>query len=146
MHSTIEYSTIDSVSKFYAHVMASLESNLITLAVFLDLSKAFDTMDHNILLKKKLHFYGVHNVALGWFRNYFTNRSKFATYHTIHSACHNVTWGVTQGHVLGPNPIHLLSNRCTTCSNIFKMHLICRQFNSILHFSKLKRITTKYRR
>ena len=47
-----KHSTIDAVSKFSAHVMASLEDNLTTLAVFLDLSKAFDTIDHNILIKK----------------------------------------------------------------------------------------------
>ena len=50
-----KHSTIDAVSKFSAHVMASLESNLITLVVFLVPSKAFDPIDHNISLKK-LHF------------------------------------------------------------------------------------------
>ena len=94
--------TIDAVSKFSTHVMASLESNLITLALFLDLSNAFDTMDHNILLKKKLHFYCVHNVALGWFRNYFTNWSQVVSYHHTHSVSHNVTYGVPQGSVLDP--------------------------------------------
>ena len=58
-----KHSTIDAVSKCSAHVMASLEDNLTTLAVFLDLSKAFDTMDHNILLKQ-LNLYGIRGIAL----------------------------------------------------------------------------------
>ena len=43
--------TIDAVSKLYVHVMASLENNLITFAVFLDFFETFDTIDHNLLLK-----------------------------------------------------------------------------------------------
>ena len=74
-----KHSTIDAVSKFTADIVSSLESNMITCAVFLDLSKAFDTIDHDILLCK-LHFYGVRGVALEWFRNYLTGRSQYVSY------------------------------------------------------------------
>jgi len=96
-----KHSTIDAVAKFTSHVMTSIENKCSTVAVFLDLSKAFDTIDHQILLNKLDH-YGVRGVALDWFRNYLCNRSQFVSYRGAQSRCHDVTCGVPQGSVLGP--------------------------------------------
>ena len=96
-----KHSTIDVVSKFTADIVSSLEKNMTTYAVFLDLSKAFDTIDHDIFLHK-LRFYGVCGVALEWFRNYLSGRSQHVSYYDMNSASRDITCGVPQGSVLGP--------------------------------------------
>jgi hypothetical protein len=96
-----QHSTTDAIAKFTAHITRSNVDKLTSLAVFLDLSKAFDTIDHIILLKK-LQFYGVRGVALEWFRSYLFDRKQFVSYKETNSVHHGVACGVPQGSVLGP--------------------------------------------
>ena len=95
------HSTSDAVTTFVADIMTSLEDGKYSTAVLLDLSKAFDTIDHNILLRK-MHFYGVRGVALEWFKSYLSDRSQYVAYRDTHSKYYRVTCGVPQGSVLGP--------------------------------------------
>ena len=67
----------------------------------MDLSKAFDTIDHGILLSK-LEFYGVRGVALEWFKNYLSKRSQFVKFNNYDSAKYGIKCGVPQGSVVGP--------------------------------------------
>ncbi len=76
-------------------------NNEFTISVFLDLSKAFDTIDHKILLYK-LEDSGIRRLPLEWFKNYLTNRKQFVTVNNINSGTSSVTCGVPQGSILGP--------------------------------------------
>ena len=70
----------------------------IILAIFCDLSKAFDVISHEILLKK-LEYYGLRVVSNVWFRNYLSNRKQFVDYE---NSLLDILCGVPQGSILGP--------------------------------------------
>ena len=70
-------------------------------AYFLDLSKAFDTLDHNILLNKLKH-YGIRGELLTIVNNYLSNRKQFVEYDNISSSFLPISTGVPQGSILGP--------------------------------------------
>ena len=96
-----KHSTIHAVTEFVSNTTQALDNKQSTIAVFLDLSKAFDTIDHNILLTK-LKFYGIRGIAHKWFTSYLSNTKQYVHYNTFNSDNMAITCGVPQGSVLGP--------------------------------------------
>ena len=72
-----------------------------TITIFIDLKKAFDTVDHEILLKK-MNNYGVRDSANLWFKNYLSDREQFVSINGIESGKQKMSCGVPQGSILGP--------------------------------------------
>ena len=97
------HNTSHPVLHFYDKIYNSLNQkpSATTLSIFIDLKKAFDTVDHNILLKKMDH-YGVRGTENSWFTNYLSDREQFVTINGADSGIVKTLCGVPQGSVLGP--------------------------------------------
>lgn len=98
-------STTTAIYQFTLTILNVVEEGGIPLGLFLDLSKAYDTVDHEILLKK-LELYGCRGTAQEWMRSYLTNRKQKTVLedagHRVESKVNTVTSGIPQGSVLGP--------------------------------------------
>jgi hypothetical protein len=86
---------------FYDYVTKSLDEHLCVDAVYLDFSRAFDTVPHRFLLSK-LSRYGICGSLMTWIENYLSNRSQCVRIHGVHSDFEDISSGVIQGSALGP--------------------------------------------
>ena len=96
-----EHSTELASMELIDRVMSSIEKKHSPLAIYMDLSKAFDTLDHKILLRK-LEYYGIKGNELNWLRSYLHDRKEFVEIYDTKSRCQSISTGVPQGSVLGP--------------------------------------------
>ena len=90
------HSTDDALISLINSIYDSFNQNKYTLVVFIDLSKPFDTVDHNILIDK-LNLYGIKNNSLKWFSSYLPNRKQFIQAGAIKTSNLDVICGVPQG-------------------------------------------------
>ena len=97
------HNTSHPIIHFLDKIYDSLNKNNpeYTLSVFIDLKKAFDTVDHKILIQKMDH-YGFHGMSKTWFENYLTDRVQFVSINGKNSLPQKINCGVPQGSVLGP--------------------------------------------
>lgn len=107
-------STNDAILDLTGNVVDALDKGMFTIGVFLDMSKAFDSIEHDTLFKKIEH-YGIRGTTLQWLKSYLSNRHLQVQYKNTLSGKFAVKYGTPQGSVLGPLIYSLLVNDMPKC-------------------------------
>ena len=113
------HSTSMAILELVEEMTTAMDNSQSSVAVFIDLKKAFDTVDHNILLKK-LEKYGIRGLAYSWIHSYQTNRRQYVSINGTNSTCLNIACGVPQGSILGPILFILYINDMCKVSPLLK--------------------------
>ena len=96
------HSTETALVRVFNDLVLNADANKINILCLLDLSAAFDTIDHGILLTRLEKTFGINGIALVWLQSYLTNHRQTVMVDGVKSANHVLNYGVPQGSVLGP--------------------------------------------
>ena len=121
-------STTMSLLDITERIKETIDKKKFGCSIFIDLRKAFDTVNHSILLHKLEH-YGIRGTALNWFKSYLSNRKQYVYINGATSTLLDITCGVPQGSVLGPLLFLIYINDLPNISKIFEIFLFADDTN-----------------
>ena len=122
------HSTYMAMLNFYDKVSEAIDKNEFIIGIFIDLSKAFDTINHDILIKK-LELYGIRGIPNLLLKNYLENRQQYVSYNNYASTLKPICCGVPQGSILGPLLFLLYINDMTYCCKYLQFLLFADDTN-----------------
>ena len=119
-----KHSTNHALISMTEAIKSTIDNKRFGCGVFIDLKKAFDTVNHDILLKKLEH-YGVRGTAFDWFSSYLSNREQFVSVNGQVSEKLVINCRVPQGSVLGPLLFLLYINDLPNASKVLSFYFFC---------------------
>ena len=133
------HSTQHAVLDLLNVIQTNMDKNLFSCGIFIDLKKAFDNVDHSIMLSK-LNYYGFRGIINQWFTSYLQSRTQSTQIGCHVSNTMKVSHGVPQGSVLAPLLFLLYINDIQTCSDKFSFYLFADDTNLLYADKNLKKI------
>lgn len=125
------FTTELAIHSLCQNIYNALDDKLYQLTVFCDLSKAFDTIDHNILIEK-LKVYGIRGKENQWFKSYLSSRMQYTVFNGTPSSHKRIRYGVPQGSIIGPILFLVFINDLPRCNNELEFLLFADDTNIFL--------------
>ena len=121
------------------NIRQALDEGYIGCSIFVDLQKAFDTVDYEMLLSK-LDYYGIRGKSNNWFKSYLSNSKQFVSINVYDSGLTETNYGVPQGSILGTLLFLLYMNDLNQAIKFCKVHHFANDTNLLYLGKSIKKL------